>query len=100
MSNENLWKLFELAIGVFFLFSCISYPFEIFPGVFQDIINLNPLYYVFDFLRLVWIENNPIISVSSHFTSFFILIICSIIIPTLSIFLFNRLYKKFGIAGY
>jgi len=100
VSNENFFGIISLMFTWVLWFSCISYPFEIFPELIQSIINLNPLYYIFDFLRLSWIENNIIISGTSHIYHLLILIILTIIIPFLGVYIFNFVYKKYGIVGY
>ncbi|MFX0024316.1 MAG: ABC transporter permease [Candidatus Hermodarchaeota archaeon] len=100
ISNENIWKILSFLLMFVFWFSCISYPFEIFPKFIQDIINLNPLYYIFDFLRITWIQDNVILTISSYLFHFITLIATSIILPFIGVFLFNLVYKKYGITGY
>lgn len=100
LSNENMWKLTSFILSIIIWLSCITYPFEIFPDLLQNVINLNPLYYILDFLRMSWIENNVIVSISQHSFSFSILIISSILMPCLGVYIFNLVYKKFGIVGY
>ncbi|MFO7796129.1 MAG: ABC transporter permease [Promethearchaeia archaeon] len=100
ISNENLLKVFNFLIGFVFLFSCITYPFEIFPDFIQNIININPLYYVFDFLRMIWIHNDIILTISSLPYHFFILLICAVSIPIIGILIFSKIYKKYGITGF
>ena len=100
ITNENI----STTLGFFMFFvlwsSCISYPYQIFPPFIQSIINLNPFYYLFDVLRLVWIEDNIILSLKLHTFHFFILIFGSIILPFIGVYSFNKIYKKFGISGY
>ncbi|MFX1363498.1 MAG: ABC transporter permease [Promethearchaeota archaeon] len=100
ISRENLWSLLSFLLTFVFWFSCISYPFELFPGLIQNIINLNPLYYIFDILRLTWIENDIIITFTSHYPNFIVLIISAIILPSIGVLIFNLIYKKYGIVGY
>ena len=100
ISKENISRFLSFSITIVFLFSCITYPFELFPGLFQKLINLNPLYYIFDFIRLAWIEDNLLITIMSHPIHLIILMITSFIVPILSIYIFNEVYKKFGIVGY
>ena len=83
-----------------FWLSCLTYPFEIFPGIIQQIINLNPLYHIFNILRMTWIENNIIFSISSHPLEYLILFSTVLIFPIISIYVFKKIYKKFGIVGY
>lgn len=100
ISKENISSLFTFVIGLFFVVSCVSYPYELFPSRIQDIISLNPLYYIFDILRLAWIEDNIIFSISSHPFHFLILVLCAITFPLIGVIIFNKVYKKFGIVGY
>ncbi|MHA1695863.1 MAG: ABC transporter permease [Candidatus Helarchaeota archaeon] len=100
ISNESIMNSINFIMGLFFYFSCILYPFQLFPESFQAIINLNPLYYIFDVIRLTWIEDNFLFSIFSHATDFLILIIGATAFPFLGVFIFDRVYKKRGIVGY
>ncbi len=100
ISKENIWKLLEFAMFFVILFSAINYPIEIFPDFIQSFMRLNPLYYCFDFMRLVWIENDPLLSLLTH--PFHVLIILGtvILIPVVAVLAFDKVFKKFGIEGY
>ena len=100
ISKENIWRFLLFSMNLIFWASCITYPFEFFPGLIQDIINLNPLYYIFDFIRLIWIENNFIITLTTHSLHFYVLISLTIVIPLIGVKIFNEIYKKYGIVGY
>ena len=100
ISNENVSPILGFGLGLIFMASCLSFPFEIFPLFIQNIINLNPLYHIFHFYRLVWIEDNIIFSISSHLVSFLVLIGSAIILPYIGVIIFNKIYKKYGIVGY
>lgn len=100
ISKENYFAIFNFAFNIFFIFSCITFPYEIFPSMIQSVVNLNPLYYIFDFLRLSWIENDFLYSISSHSFDFFIILFGAISLPVISIQIFNITYKKYGIVGY
>lgn len=100
ISNENIFRFFKLLINLIFWASCITYPFELFPSIFQVIFNLNPLYYIFDILRISWIQNDIIFTISSFPIHFTILILTSIIIPVIGVYNFNKTYNKYGIVGY
>ena len=100
ISNENYWHIFTVGIQILFYLSCISYPFEIFPFFLQQIILLNPLYYIFDILRIMWIDNNILLTISNFSFHFIFLIGIAIIIPLISIYIFKVIYNKFGIIGY
>ncbi len=100
ISNENIWNLLSSSLLFIYWFSCISYPFEIFPEYIQNIIILNPLYYIFDLLRIAWIQNNGFIIINSYPFHFIILISTAVILPIIGVLLFNLIYKKYGITGY
>jgi ABC-type polysaccharide/polyol phosphate export permease len=100
ISNESIWHGISFMLNFIFWFSCISYPYDIFPGIIQAFINLNPLYYAFSFLRFTWIDDNIIFTISSNPIQFIIILGTSIIVPTVAVFIFNRVYRKFGIVGY
>lgn len=100
ISNENIWKLMGFIITLIIWTSCVSYPFEIFPKFIQNVINLNPLYYIFNFLRMAWIEDNILNSITLHYISFIILLSLSMSLPIIGVYLFNTIFKKWGIVGY
>lgn len=100
ISNENIWNFLRYSLLFIFWFSCVTYPFEIFPEFIQSFIIINPLYYIFDLLRLTWIQNigfGIIISYPLHFT---FLLLTSILLPIIGVYLYNLVYKKYGITGY
>jgi len=80
--------------------SCVTYPFELFPEIFQFVIQLNPFYYMFDFLRFTWIENNILLTISSHLLAFIVMVISAIVLPCMGVVVFNVVFKKYGIVGY
>lgn len=100
ISNENVWKALSFIVSLIFWVSCVTYPFDIFPEFIQQIINLNPLYYIFDLLRLAWIYNDVLLTITLLSQNFIILIAFSIIMPCLGVVIFNLIYKKYGIVGY
>lgn len=102
LSHEEYTHYLLIIIKIVLLFSCTHYPKEIFPEIIQFFVSLNPFYYIFDLLRLIWylgIDFETAIKYISiiHFVIFIILVITA---PTVSIILFNWVYKKFGITGY
>ncbi len=99
-SNESIWRFLELSVNILFWVSCLTYPFEIFPENIQSIINLNPLYYIFDILRMAWIENNPLVTIILHPYHILIFFSSLILIPCIGVFIFNMIIKKYGIVGY
>lgn len=100
ISNENIWGFLKFFVGIIIWASCITYPFQIFPELVQNIINLNPIYYVIDLIRLLWIENNLIITFNTHIIHVVILLISSVFFPVFGVYTFNIIYKKLGISGY
>lgn len=100
ISKENLWKILGFSFSIVMWLSCITYPYDIFPELVQQVINLNPLYYVFDILRNTWIEDNIILTILTHPFNFLILICLATVLPIISVYIFNTVYKKFGIVGY
>lgn len=100
ISEENYWRIFSIIFQIIFYISCITYPFDMFPFPIQRIILLNPFYYIFDILRITWIDNNILITISNFPFHFIILMSTAIIIPLISTYLFKVIYHKFGIIGY
>ncbi len=100
VSKENYMRPTLFAFNVLFWFSCLTYPYDIFPSSIQFFIDLNPLYYIFDILRFSWLENNIIITITSHPYHFFLLISLVFILPIAGVYFFNLIYKKYGIVGY
>ena len=100
ISKENSESILKFVITTVFWLSCITYPIQIFPELIQNLINLNPLFYIFDSLRWAWLENNIINSLVNNARSYIVLILSVVIIPTIAVYLFNYIYKKHGIVGY
>ncbi len=100
ISKENYWRFFTICFQLLFYISCIIYPIEVFPENFHLIIQLNPFYYIFDILRITWLENNVLLTITNHPFQFIILIVTATIVPMISLYVFKRIYDKFGIVGY
>lgn len=100
ISEENYWRILTIGFVFVFYISCITYPFEVFPNFIQQIILLNPFYYIFDILRITWVDNNVLFTISNYPFHFIILISITIIVPLISIYIFKLVYDKFGIIGY
>ncbi|MFX1311122.1 MAG: ABC transporter permease [Promethearchaeota archaeon] len=100
ISNENIWRLLLFLINIVFWLSCITYPFQLFPDFIQAIVNLNPFYYIFDFLRMSWIQDNVILTISTYNFHFVVIVICTVILCIFGVHTFNYIYKKYGIVGY
>lgn len=102
ISNEKIVPYINFTLRFVSLFSCISYPLQIFPAEFQFFVLLNPFYYLFDLLRLTWyLGINYELSASNITYTHLILII---LMPTISTIValsfFERIFKKHGITGY
>lgn len=100
ISKENFVPILNFGMGILFAFSCFSLPFDFFPEYIQNFIDLNPLYYIIDFARLVWIENNFIYSILTHPFHFLLLLSGAIFLPIFGLLVFNYIFKKYGIVGY
>ena len=100
ISKENFVPIFKFGIGLLFAFSCFTLPFDFFPEYLQNFIALNPFYYIIDFARLVWIENNFIYSILTHPVHLFLLLSGAIFLPMFGLLVFNYIFKKYGIVGY
>ncbi len=100
ISKEGYTGIINFIITFFFWFSCLSFPFYIYPEYIRNVTIYNPLYYIFDILRLSWIENNVILTITSHSLSFLIITLGAILLPLIGVYIFNKIYRKYGIVGY
>ncbi|HDZ17315.1 hypothetical protein LCGC14_0916860 [marine sediment metagenome] len=100
ISNENLWSVLDFVVRILFWFSCVTYPFYLFPNTVQTIIELNPIYYIIDIIRWTWLENNILITAYSHPVHAVMFISLLVIFPIICVYAFNYIYKKLGISGY
>ncbi|MFO8017723.1 MAG: ABC transporter permease [Promethearchaeia archaeon] len=100
ITNENYWRFMSFGLNFVFWASCISYPFALFPEIFQLGISLNPLYHIFTFLRFAWIDDNILLTITTYPLQFVVIFLTAILIPIIAVVLFNRIYKKHGITGY
>ena len=100
ISKEGLLAISNFFLTWVFWFSCLTLPFQIFPPIFQAIINLNPFYHIFYFIRVAWIHNDALFTIQSNFFQFIIFLIPSLILPIIGVYIFNKMYHKYGIVGY
>ncbi|MHA1147603.1 MAG: ABC transporter permease [Promethearchaeota archaeon] len=102
VSNENIAAILSAIIPFIPFFSCLFYPLEIFPKITHPILLLNPLYYYFDLLRLLWWAGMDFQDASQYITinHFLIVGLFSVCVPIVSIVLFSKIYKKYGVVGY
>lgn len=100
ISNENIWRFLSFSLDLVFWASCLSYPFALFPEIFQMVISLNPLYYIFTILRFSWVDNNILLTISNYYPHLIVLLTTGIFIPTIGVYIFNKIFRKYGIVGY
>lgn len=100
IAKEGVATWLKTILRFVFLFSCISYPYQIFPLQIQIIVNCNPIYYIIDIIRLTWIENSVFYTILNHPIHFLMMALMLISFPLLGIFMFNYIFKKYGIEGY
>ncbi len=100
ISKEGLLGIVSFIMTLFFWTSCLTYPFQIYPEIIQNIISLNPLYYLFDTLRWAWFEDDIVLSLIAHIRSFTVLIISAILLPIIGVIVFKKMYIKYGIRGF
>ncbi|MFX1378964.1 MAG: hypothetical protein ACFFA4_07695 [Promethearchaeota archaeon] len=100
IANESIFGIIDILIDILFWLSCITYPFLLFPNIVQNFISLNPIYYLVDLVRVLWLENNVLLTFINHSGEFLIVGFSIIIAPILSVFMFNIIYKKLGAKGY
>ncbi len=100
ISKENYVPILKFLISILFLFSCATLPFEFYPEYLAPVIRLNPMYYIIDFPRLVWIEDNFVLSILSHPFRFSLILGLAILGPLVGLMLFNYIFNKYGIQGY
>ncbi|MFX1496231.1 MAG: ABC transporter permease [Promethearchaeota archaeon] len=100
VANENISSIITFLLNFIIWASCITYPFQLFPGIVQDFISFNPLYYLINFIRLTWLEDNIFHTVTLHFGHFIIISSSIILAPILAVTMFNIIYKKLGTSGY
>ncbi len=102
ITKEGVYRIFKLGLTFLYWLSCVSYPLQIFPEMIQNVILLNPLYYFIDLIRIVWMMGIDYNLAISFLSPLHIIIVTTftILLPIISVVLFNVFYKKFGITGY
>ena len=100
VSKENLQTPIRFLLNIVFIFTTLSLPFEFFPGYFQNFVVINPINYIIDIARLVWIEDNILFTLLTHPIHFILLILGAISIPFIGLYIFNYVFDKYGIQGY
>lgn len=100
ITKQHLIQFIHIPLMFLIMFSCLSLPFEFFPGYYQNFAVINPFYYVMNIVRFVWVEDNIILSITSHATTFLIVIILAVVSPLVGVRFFNYMYYKYGITIY
>jgi len=102
ITKEGIYSVVSFGLTILFWLSCISYPLQIFPEIIQVIILLNPIYYFIDIIRIFWLMGLDYNLAITFLTPIHIIIVVgsTIILPIISVYLFNTFYDKFGISGY
>lgn len=96
LSNENFLFLFKYFLWAWGFLSCFYYPIEALPSIIKPLVLLNPVYHGLYIIRELWING----SVNNFFLHFLIVLNFAIIMPLISIIIFNKVIKKYGISGY
>jgi len=100
ISKPSLTPLIRLGLRVIFLFSCLGMPFEFFPEYFQAFVIFDPFYYLFDFIRAIWIYDDIFLSIVTHPFHVFLIVGGAVILPLVGLWIFNFIFNKYGIIGY
>ncbi len=100
ISKPSLTPLVNLGISIIYIFSCLSYPFEFFPENFQAFVIFDPFYYLFDFIRVIWIYDDIFLSIVTHPFHVFLIVGGAVILPLIGLWIFNFIFNKYGIIGY
>ena len=100
--NEDISASLSVGISFISLASCLYYPIDIFPKEIHFIIKLNPLYYYFDLLRLIWWAGINYEDALSFITiyHFIVLVTFTVISPLFASYFFLKVYSKYGTSGY
>lgn len=100
ISKPALTPIVSLGISILYMFSCLNYPFDFFPPRFQAIVLFDPFFYLFDFIRAIWLDDNIFLSIVTHPFHVFLIVGGAIIVPIVGLWIFNFIYNKYGVVGY
>ncbi len=100
ISKPSVTPIVSLGITILFMFSCLNYPFDFFPPRFQSLAVINPLYYIFDFIRVIWSNNNVFLLIVTNPLHVSIIVGGAICVPIVGLWIFNIIYNKYGVVGY
>lgn len=97
ISKQNLTKIFTFIYSMITIFNCVTFPKEIFPEALQPIVELNPFYHVFELVRNLWVFGD--VFYQGNLVHFGVIIPMAIFSPIVGIYLFNKIYDRYGIKG-
>ncbi|MHA1293716.1 MAG: ABC transporter permease [Promethearchaeota archaeon] len=101
LSAESAMQWVAFLMHFILMFSCYNYPKEIFPPYLLFLIFLNPLYYYWDLMRVIWLFGLDYVLFNPAYIIHIIIVISfTIFSPILSVIIFNFFYKKYGVSGY
>ncbi len=100
VSKPRILPFISLPITFLLMFSCLTMPFDFFPKYFQDLAQINPFYYIFSFSRYIWIEDNIILSITTHARTFLIFLAMALASPIIGIKFFNYILNKYRMVLY
>ncbi len=101
LSAESAMTWVAFLVHFILMFSCYNYPREMFPPAITFFIIINPFYYYWDLMRIVWLFGIEFVLFNpAYLVHFIIIIVFSTLFPIMSVYFFNYFYKKYGIAGY
>lgn len=97
VSAEKYIFLFNLIMPVWIFFSCFYYPLEFIPKFLRIFVYLNPVYYLVDLTRKAWLGGLTF----EVFAVYMIpILLFMLVMPLISFYLFDKIWKKGGIVGY
>ena len=96
ISNEDYRFFFKYCYFIMLFLSCYAIPYAIFPKFLEPFILINPLYHSIFLIREIWFNSFSL----NCITSLIILLIFTSLSLLLSVMIFNKIWKKFGIEGY
>ncbi len=100
ISKPSITPLVRFALSILWLFSCLTYPIEFFPKNFEALARLNPFFYIFDFGRAIWIDDNISLSIVTYPFHVFLIVGGAVVLPIVGLWIFNLIFDKYGIVGY
>jgi len=94
LSNENMTAWFDIVTWAIVILSCFYYPITSLPKFIQPLAWANPIYSANYLTKEIWLHGNY------HFGLLIYLGIMATVSLTIGIFIFNQIWKRWGIEGY